>query len=141
MRATAALEGGPGRSLFGNTVRFEYAENTGGFLSMGADLPAGIRTAIFTVGTGLVLLGVLVAALRLRWTGPTLVGLLLMFSGGTSNLVDRVVRGSVVDFMSLGVGGLRTGIFNLADVQLMLGVGIFVLAYRERENDPARAGK
>jgi signal peptidase II len=33
------------------------------------------------------------------------------------------VGGAVVDFMNMGVGNLRTGIFNLADVAIVIGAG------------------
>ena len=53
--ATTTLAGTPDRSYLGDTVRVVYAENTGGFLSIGADLPAPARTALFTFATGLAL--------------------------------------------------------------------------------------
>jgi signal peptidase II len=45
-----------------------------------------------------------------------------------SNLADRVARGSVIDFMNVGVGSVRTGIFNVADAAIMLGVALVVVA-------------
>jgi len=47
-----------------------------------------------------------------------------VFAGGISNLIDRILWGSVVDFMSVGVGPLRTGIFNVADVAVMIGIAL-----------------
>jgi len=58
--ASESLAGTPGRSLFGDIVRLEYAENTGGFLSIGANLGPRVRTAIFTIDTGLILMVVLI---------------------------------------------------------------------------------
>ena len=50
-----------------------------------------------------------------------------MIGGGFSNLIDRLLNdGAVVDFVSVGVGNLRTGIFNLADGAIMLGAGILL---------------
>jgi signal peptidase II len=34
---------------------------------------------------------------------------------------------AVIDFMNLGIGPLRTGIFNVADMAIMLGVGLVLL--------------
>ena len=81
---------------------------------------------MFTIGTGLILCGMVVAAFKFRLSGPALVGLALYFAGGASNLVDRVMHGSVIDFLNVGVGPLRTGIFNVADMAILLGVGIFL---------------
>ena len=125
--AATRLQGMPTQSFLGDTIRLQYAENPGGFLSLGADLPPLFRTGVFTVGTGLALLALTIAALRLRWTGWPLVGLTLFVAGGTSNWMDRVARGSVVDFINVGIGPVRTGIFNVADMALMLGVGIIVV--------------
>jgi signal peptidase II len=41
--------------------------------------------------------------------------------------MDRLTRhGYVTDFLNLGVGPLRTGIFNVADFVLLVGLGMFV---------------
>ncbi len=126
--ATRVLEGVPTRSYFGDTVRLGYAENVGGFLSLGAGLPDGARTAVFTVATGLVLVALVVMAIRGRWSGLRLAALALFVAGGASNWIDRVLRGSVVDFLNVGIGSLRTGIFNVADMAIMLGVALLLLA-------------
>jgi len=52
----------------------------------------------------------------------------LLWAGGVSNLVDRVLHGSVVDFMNIGVGWLRTGIFNVADMAITIGVLLILLS-------------
>ena len=65
-----------------------------------------------------------------------LVGLSVILAGGLGNLVDRWFHdGSVVDFVSLGVGELRTGIFNLADIAIIAGL-LLVVARRSAERDP-----
>lgn len=128
--AALELAGEPRQSFLADTVRLEYAENSGAFLSLGHDWSPAIRTTVFTIGTGLILCAMVAAALRVQLSGPALVGLALYFGGGVSNLVDRIVRGSVIDFMNVGVGPLRTGIFNVADMAILLGVGIFVFTHR-----------
>ena len=127
--AAETLAGEPRQSFLADTVRLEYVENTGAFLSLGADLPPAVRTALFTVGNGLILVATVVMAVRLHWTGLQLFGLALVFAGGASNLADRIVRGSVIDFMNIGLGPLRTGIFNVADVAILGGVAFLVLSH------------
>jgi signal peptidase II len=128
--AMTSLEGTPSRSFLADTVRLVYAENTGGFLSLGADLAPAARMGIFTIGTGLIMAATLAAAFRLEWTILQLVALSLMFAGGASNWIDRVARGTVIDFLNIGLGPLRTGIFNVADVALMFGGALLVYSYR-----------
>jgi signal peptidase II len=124
--AVAHLSGAPPQSYFQNTIRLEYAENSGAFLSLGANLPEGIRTAVLTFGVSLLLIIVAILAVRRRWNGVPLAGVALMWAGGVSNLIDRAFNGSVVDFLNVGIGSLRTGIFNVADVAVMLGAVLVV---------------
>lgn len=133
--ATSTLAGEPDRSFLADTVRLTYTENTGGFLSLGATLPPATRTMIFVVLTGLALCVMFVLAMRSSGSGLPRFGLALFLAGGLSNWIDRVARGSVVDFMNVGIGPVRTGVFNVADVAIMIGAAIFVLAEIRRARD------
>jgi len=71
-----------------------------------------------------------------------LVGFALILAGGVGNLIDRVLNdGRVVDFMNVGIGRVRTGVFNVADMALMAGVGLVLivglLSKEERHREPA----
>lgn len=137
--ATALLADKPTQAFFADSVRLVYAENTGGFLSLGAGLPPVVRTSLFTVMTGLVLVVLLVSLFRSRWSFWRSLGLALFVAGGISNWVDRVINGSVVDFMNVGVGWLRTGIFNFADIAIMVGITLFVLSELSGRGTPNKA--
>ncbi len=119
----------PPISLWGNLVRLRYTENTGAFLGLGAGLPPRARMLIFAVFAGLLLVGVIVYLL----TAPGLlrtevVAGSLIVAGGLGNLIDRITRGGrVSDFLNLGIGPVRTGVFNLADLVLMIGAGLWLL--------------
>jgi lipoprotein signal peptidase len=64
----------------------------------------------------------------------------LFVAGGIGNLMDRIFHGgSVADFLNVGVGPLRTGIFNIADVAIMGGVLVlifFVCCKQKRVGKP-----
>ena len=62
--------------------------------------------------------------------------LALILSGGSSNLIDRFVNeGYVVDFINLGAGSLRTGIFNVADIAIVVGASLLcVQSWRGRHS-------
>ncbi len=125
--AVTNLRGQPAHSYLADTVRLQYAENRGAFLSIGAELPARARTGIFVVGTGLLLVAIGLAIVFRRMSAASVAGLSLIWAGGVSNLIDRVSRGGAVDFMNVGVGPLRTGIFNVADMAIMAGMVAVVL--------------
>jgi signal peptidase II len=133
--ASTTLPEGQVHSYLADTVRLIYVENPGGFLSLGADLPGVWRIGLFTFVTGTILLGTAAAAARLRLRGWPLIGVTLLVAGGASNWIDRVVRGSVVDFLNVGVGPLRTGVFNVADMAIMIGAAVLVLATMSRHED------
>jgi signal peptidase II len=114
--------------LMGDVLRFQYTENTGAFLGLGASLSRPVRFWSLIVFVSVILVGVL----RFIWTSPemTLVGIVggsLVVGGGLSNLLDRLFNdGAVVDFMNVGVRNLRTGVFNVADLATMIGVGLLL---------------
>ncbi|HEX7572217.1 MAG TPA: signal peptidase II [Bacteroidota bacterium] len=127
--AAESLRGKPPREIAGGLMTLSYAENRGAMLSLGAGLPERTRFLIFTAGVGLLLAGIAGVILFAPALSPPLVtGLSLILAGGGSNLFDRLANdGRVVDFVTLGAGGIRTGIFNLADVAIMLGASLFLL--------------
>jgi len=128
--AAVELADGARRSLLHDAVRLQYTENAGAFLGLGANLPPTIRTPVLIAATTVLLLGVLFALRQPRLTVTYRVGLYLILAAGLSNLLDRFIRGRVIDFLNLGIGTLRTGIFNMADLALVVGVALAVLAHR-----------
>lgn len=125
-------------TLPGRFIEFTLAENRGAFLSLGASLPEAVRIAL-TVGVSLglaFLLAYLIRAPRLPWL--SFFGLALIWAGGVSNLIDRFIRhGVVTDFMVVRAGLLHTGIFNLADLALVVGMLMLVISLNAR---PSKAG-
>jgi signal peptidase II len=120
-------------SFLSDTFRLEYAQNPGAFLSLGESLSPTVRYGGFIVGVGVLVLGLLLWAMvasRLTWLQR--VALAAMGAGGGSNLIDRVrFDGVVTDFLNLGLGSLRTGIFNVADAILMFGA-VLLLSFRAK---------
>ena len=130
--ARNALEPGEVHSYLGDSIRVVYSENTGAFLGLGSTLSSGVRTSLFLVLPGIFLFGVLAYALSKRNISRTeLAAAALLVGGGLGNLIDRALNdGAVVDFLNVGLGALRTGIFNVADMALMLSVAMFLWTSR-----------
>ena len=116
-------------SLFNDMVRLEHTENSGAFLSLGDSLSRTARGFLFTLGGAVLVTATAVWTFRSkRISGSQIVGAALVCGGGLGNVIDRVSRGgNVTDFLNIGVGPVRTGIFNFADMALMLGLALLVV--------------
>jgi len=127
--AEALLAGGGGLALVGDTIQFQLAENPGAFMSLGAGLPEPVRQILLLGLVPLLLAVVCFSFARLRRTSRAQwLALALIAGGGIGNWLDRVLHdGTVTDFVSIGLGGLRTGIFNLADLAVVAGVCLLLV--------------
>jgi signal peptidase II len=123
-------------TFLGDTIRFQLAHNSGVFLSLGSSLPQVWRAGLFSTGVGLMLMLLAAYILFSKSLSPLeLIGLTLMLAGGFGNLLDRVLFGYVIDFMNIGIGTLRTGVFNVADVAVSIGVSMLIPAsLRQNKN-------
>lgn len=122
--AKAELMGKGRYSFLGDTVRLQYIENRGAFLSLGDSLGPTMGW-IFLVVLPVIALGLATVYLFVskKMNVQSLVGLSLIIGGGAGNLIDRIAYNrSVIDFLNFGIGNvLRTGIMNVADIVLVAG--------------------
>jgi signal peptidase II len=118
--------------LLGDTVRLQLARNYGAFLSLGASVGEASRGLLMSVVVGLVLAALLAYLFVSKPENPIVgIAVALIVGGGVSNLIDRLRYGGyVVDFLNVGIGSLRTGIFNVADMAIMAGV--FLWAFGDK---------
>jgi signal peptidase II len=135
--AKAELASSEPISLLKNVIRLEYAENPGAFLSIGENLPSCVILLFLSLLIGFLIL--LLAALILRdrvVKPPVLIGLSLVAGGSIGNLIDRLMSGgAVIDFVSLGIGSIRSGIFNLADIAILTGAIVLLLLTSEPSSE------
>ena len=116
--------------LLGDTIRLQLVNNEGAFLSMGSSLPTEWRFWIFTVSVAIALF-ILFIYYFFSKSLPLLssLALSLIISGGLSNLIDRIIYdGVVVDFLNIGIGNFRTGILNMADMAITVGITLMLYA-------------
>jgi len=128
--ARACLPEAEVRSLLGDAVRLQRVENPGAFLSLGDSLPRPVRATLFTFAVAALVAGLLCwAALGSALRVPQRAAIAAIAAGGLGNLIDRIrFDGLVTDFLNVGIGPVRTGIFNVADVVLMVGVLLLLTA-------------
>jgi signal peptidase II len=129
MWAQATLMDSPPKNYMGEFFKLIYAENEGAFLSLGAGWEGIWHVLFIKVLPAVLLVGMLgylfIVNFLQQWQ---LIGFSLIVGGGLSNVYDRLFNnGRVIDFMNMGFGDLRTGIFNIADVAIMTGLGFLLL--------------
>lgn len=125
-------------SLLKNHITLTKVENTGAFLSTGSNLPDFVRLILLSIFPVLVLgygLFYLFTKTNLpRWFQ---IGLCFLIGGGIGNIYDRIRFGSVTDFLHIDFVLFRTGIFNLADVSIMIGIAIlFLQSFKKKVIEP-----
>ncbi|HEY0434217.1 MAG TPA: signal peptidase II [Chitinophagaceae bacterium] len=115
-------------SLLSNHLTVTRVENSGAFLSAGDSLPAAARQILLVILPVLAMIGGLAYLfLRRGISRLAITGLCCILGGGAGNLFDRFTYGSVTDFLHLRFGVFQTGIFNLADVSVMTGLGLLLV--------------
>ena len=137
--ARTNLAQGGSITLPGGFGELRLMENTGSFLSLGAALSPSLRRAVFTMGVGIGLFALVVwLVFRARLSWLSFLGFALATAGGASNLIDRVTRaGRVTDFIFVQVGPLHTGVFNVADSLILLGLTMVAVAVWHERPAPA----
>ena len=111
-----------------NHLTLTKVENTGAFLSMGQSWWPPLKVALLII-LPIFALGFAIHIMVKR-SGPSLWftwGLAFAIGGGIGNIIDRIVHGSVTDFLHLKAGTFQTGIFNMADVSIMVGIGMVLV--------------
>lgn len=117
------LRGRAPLSFLKGVVVLVFTENRGAFLSLGSHWPNGIKYLLLLIIPILFCLGLLLYAM---FREPALGRAAIcgcIVGGGLGNLIDRAFNGfRVIDFLNFGIGGLRTGILNVADLSVTFGV-------------------
>ncbi len=138
--AIGTLANQPAEDYLGGFLRLIYQENRGAMLSLGAGLPESIRFLFFTVLVAIVLVALLLFALLKRTLKvKDALAAALVIGGGLGNVIDRLLYdGAVLDFLNVGIGDLRTGVFNIADVAILAGLLVYVIGPRAEPAAPGR---
>lgn len=122
-------------SFFFDSFRLGLYKNQGAFLSFGANFSDSFKFWLFLL---LPLLFVLATLGMVFWSKSLnywqRLMLTLVASGGVGNIIDRLfLDGKVTDFLNIGIGNIRTGIFNIADVAIMAGAfGLLLFNFNKK---------
>ncbi len=126
--ARKKLEPGKTIEIIDHNFILKRVENTGAFLGLGSGLNSKIRDVLFLWFPAIIIILLLIWFFKKNDLSIILIiALSFIIGGGIGNLYDRILYGSVTDFLHIDLGIVRTGIFNLADVSVTVGVLILLI--------------
>lgn len=108
-------------------IILRYIENDGAFLSLGSNLNITIKIIVLIILPTIVCVSATLYCI-LKENDRNRVIIISIIAGGISNLYDRIMNDfKVIDFINFGIGNIRTGILNVADLSITFGVIILLL--------------
>ena len=124
------FEGYIEHNIIGDVFTLIKVENTGAFLGMGSELSETMRVLLLIVLPVIVLVSITIyTCIDKSLDKTSIIGFSLIIGGGIGNIFDRIVYGSVTDFLYLNFGGvLKTGIFNIADLSVTTGMILILIS-------------
>ena len=122
----------PNKTIIQNFIEIKLTENTGGAFGVGQN------STFSYIVTNVIVLGIII---KFMTNGNKLIDmktklvLSLVLAGGISNLLDRIIRGFVVEFINIK----NIPVFNLADLYITIGwIGFVVIftifTFKEKRN-------
>lgn len=114
----------PSFDVIGDFLQIQYTENTGTIFGLMQDT----NTIFIILGVLLCVLIGIYMKYKVPRESATEKCFNLILAGGVGNIIDRIFRGFVVDFISLK----WVGIFNFADSYIVIGV-LFIIFMEIRE--------
>ena len=107
--------------IINNLLKFLYIKNTG--ISFGI-LSGKLYTII---ALSILIIGYMIYEFIKSKNRLHLISVILIISGAFGNLIDRIFRGYVVDFISFSFFGYEASIFNIADSYITIGVILYII--------------
>ena len=118
-----SLVPGENIEIIKNIFSIIYTNNTGAAFS----ILLGKR--IFLIVVAFLIIGVLLYYIKRNKIEKKIdiIALSFVIGGSLGNLIDRIVRGYVIDFISIKIGNYNFPIFNVADALIVVGVILLLL--------------
>jgi signal peptidase II len=114
-------------AIIPNYLDITYTLNPGAAFSMLADAPAWVRTMFLLTMACAAIIVLVVMIVRAERVSISSVAFALILGGAMGNLIDRAIRGRVIDFMRAHYYDLNYPIFNVADSAISIGVALIIL--------------
>lgn len=95
-------------------------KNTGAAFGMFKWIGSGFFIVISIIAITFVIIS-------LKKNSYNIFGLSLILGGAIGNMIDRLIYGSVTDFIDFSIGNYHWPAFNVADSSLTIGIGIILI--------------
>ena len=125
-------------NVIGDYVRLIFSQNSGALFGMFSQ-----NAVIFGIASLAVVALIIGYHARAGRSLYLSIALGLLLGGALGNLLDRLRLGYVVDFVDIGIGGIRFYTFNMADaaistaIVMLIGAALFppLIGWREKRSD------
>ncbi|MGH7780485.1 MAG: signal peptidase II [Candidatus Binataceae bacterium] len=111
-----------------NWFDITYTRNPGAAFSMFVAMAPWIRAAMLLGLAIVAIIVLLVLIARSRVIDINSIAFALILAGASGNLIDRIARGQVIDFLRAHYYDLNYPVFNIADSAISIGVVMVILA-------------
>ena len=145
--ATIALAPDKTAAFLPGIMELRYVRNDGAAFSMLADKEWGRWFLIIVTSVALLILLYLLLTRTLSSSKLCQAALVLIFTGGVGNLIDRIRTGYVVDFFATTF--MNFAVFNVADCFITVGFALLILHFlltevkerRKKKEETMQEGK
>lgn len=129
-------------SVLDHYVILTKVENAGAFLGLGDSIPRPLYKFL------MILLPLIIIGYTLYYmvketsmSNAMLIGISLIIGGGLGNIYDRILYGSVTDFLYFDFVIFHTGIVNMADISVTIGFFFILYALYFKEGRKTKSSK
>ena len=116
-----------------NWIDITYTRNAGAAFSMFTNLPGWFREGFLVTLSMAAIVVLLVLIARSEGFSLTTFAFALILAGASGNLIDRGLRGQVIDFIRVHYYDWNYPIFNVADSAITIGFALIILSTLRRE--------
>lgn len=123
------------KNIIGNQLIFVFVKNYGVVFGILNDLPKPFDSIIgvglkYIVAVAMVMVFIFMLFVDKKKQPVSMIGFCFILGGAMGNLLDRIMRGYVTDFISMGITKTFRFpyIYNVADAFITVGIGIIILA-------------
>lgn len=95
---------------------------------------SGYRIILIII-TLIVLISLLYYQNKFIYNTRNIISFSFLYSGIIGNLIDRILHGYVIDFLDFTIGNYDFPVFNFADICIVFGIILLIIAIYKKEDN------